>query len=146
MEIKDLILPNSNTAVDITIRQQVEDYLDKNMTPAMRKAYNHIDGDILSIVMNFIDDLKAIKDQVIKENKVNYNKEYRIKVAELNKEKLAEINCFINFALNGVELYFKHLDQRNYTPHFKFHEIELINEQYRLLQKIYYSRLEAENE
>jgi len=139
MEIKDLILPEY-----YSIEQELKE-LDKkyynifldNTSPTIKDGLLRQND----YARNYLKELDKIEKK-----KLIYNQDFWIKVQELNKEKLAEINCFINFALNGVELYFKHLDQRNYTPHFKFHEIELINEQYRLLQKIYYSRLEAENE
>lgn len=82
----------------------------------------------------------------IKNNQPKYDREFWKKVAELNKEKLEKMSYSIDNYPLGHIYFFRTDDEYHYkksSVYFKEYEIDLINKQYRLLQEIYYSRLEA---
>ena len=82
----------------------------------------------------FVRELKEIE-----KTQPKYDREFWVKVKELNKDNMdksklslevGEFRLWLNF--EGIAI--------NY---FAFNELDLINKQYRLLQEIYYSRLEG---
>ena len=76
----------------------------------------------MKLVRNYIKELDEI------ENKVHYNREFWLKVAELNKDVLTKINMSI--LVYSQDLFF--------GGNYNFDEFDLINEQFRFLQEIYY--------
>ena len=83
----------------------------------------------------FVRELKEIENSQTK-----YDRTFWEKVIELNDKTLNIINWRFNIDDKYVEFDFR--DKIDCTPYFNFNELDLINKQYRLLQEIYYSRLE----
>jgi hypothetical protein len=87
--------------------------------------------------------MSEIVDLILPESNIYNNKFWR-NVEELNKDNFKHFNIDID----GIEpleiLWFVY--EYDSSSRFRFNELDLINKQYRLLQEMYYSRLEAKNE
>lgn len=86
-------------------------------------------------------------------NAVHYRqKSFWEKTEKLNRVELKKIGYTICFAFEQPDtaeprLFFQNInDYEEMTPFLRFSEIDIINKQYRLLQEIYYKRLEVEND
>jgi hypothetical protein len=77
-----------------------------------------------------------------------YDREFWEKVEKLNKENFKKISIQMDFSAyyDFKKIYFNNdVKENNHksSSYFDLHELDLINKQYRLLQEIYYSRLEG---
>jgi len=140
MEIKDLILPEY-----YSIEQELKE-LDKkyynifldNTSPTIKDGLLRQND----YARNYLKELDKIEKK-----KLIYNQDFWIKVQELNKETL--YNCSIAMEFGNFYVQFEIRDWQNEidsTIYYQPHEVELINEQFRLLQKVHYARLGAKNE
>jgi hypothetical protein len=137
-QIVDLILPNVLTQKQLEnkIYDAVEIYLLENNREWSETA-----------IIDNIDAIKKIKDKIIDENsQPKYDREFWEKVIELNKDNFEKIAIKLYFDFDEyytVYLYDSWVSiSWKCSPYINFNEIDLINKQYRLLQEIYYSRLE----
>lgn len=133
-EIVDLILPqpfNKELAIEELNKKYNVEYCTNGIvlhSPRIKLEY----------ARDYVKELDEIENTHSK-----YDQYFWSEVEKLNRNKFYKFN--INFHIHPnikiIWFGFKH----NSTISYKFDEIELINEQYKLLQKIYYSRLKAEN-
>jgi hypothetical protein len=129
-QIVDLILPESFD------KEKAKEKL--NYEYASKFYYSHLnieDGFLEIYARDYIKELDAIENTQPK-----YNREFWKKVSKLNKEVLDKFNIDISIGIEQLFFYGFNDDASN---DFNFHELDLINKQYRLLQEIYYSRLEG---
>jgi hypothetical protein len=140
-EIVDLILPGS---ID---KEKAKKELNKKYTALFMKDEEFIFlGDWLeNNAREYISEL-----EVIENSKPKYDREFWAKVIELNKENFNKIAIKLKFNIDGDDfVYFRDswvCSSWKCSPCINFSEIDLINKQYKLLQEIYYSRLEGANE
>jgi len=80
----------------------------------------------------------------IENTQPKYDRVFWEEVIELNNNTLNIIGW--QFCINDKYVSFGAINVIDCTPYFNFNEIDLINKQYRLLQEIYYSRLEGCND
>jgi hypothetical protein len=130
-EIVDLIFPDTFDKA----KAKVE--LNKKYAYKYLHSLDIQDGFLEIYAREYIKELEQIENTQPK-----YDREFWEKVIELNKETLNIIKW--HFYINYKYVSFGFIDKIDSTPYFNFNEIELINKQYRLLQEIYYSRLEEE--
>jgi hypothetical protein len=132
-QIVDLILPeryNKEKAKQNVLFKYVENFEATTLDFAIWFA---------AASQNYIVELEEIENSQPK-----YDREFWEQVIELNKETLNIIGWRLE--TNDKYVGFECRGEIDYTPNFNFHEIDLINKQYRLLQEIYYSRLEGAND
>lgn len=87
--------------------------------------------------------MSEIKDLILPESNI-YDNKFWNNVEKINQENLKKYKIEFYGINTHDRVYF--VFKGSTTPLFKYDEIDLINKQYRLLQEIYYSRLEAKNE
>jgi len=137
-EIVDLILPENLTQMQLELKiyEAIEKYLLQNNRSWCESS-----------IIDNIDALKIVKDKVIAENKSKYDIDFWLNVERLNRKNMLEINKILLVSKETILL--EDIENRIdcYSKiRFKHNEIDLINKQYRLLQEIFCSRLEAKNE
>ena len=135
-QIVDLILPES---ID---KEKAKQKL--NDVYASKFYYSHLNienGWLENIVRDYVKELDAIENSQPK-----YDREFWEKVIELNKENFNKIAIKLKFDVDGDDFVYFHdswvCSNWKCSPYINISEIDLINKQYRLLQEIYYSRLE----
>lgn len=131
-EIVDLILPKIITQMQLELKiyEAVEKYLSQN-----NRQWSET-----SIIDN-IAPIKIIRDKIVEANQTTYNFDFWLNVERLNRDKMVKINKIL--LVGSENIHFEDRIDFMTTQKFKLNEIDLINKQYRLLQEIYYSRLEA---
>jgi len=142
-KIVDLILPEilSQKQLENKIYDAAEIYL----------LENNRDWSETAIIDN-IDAIKKIKDKIIDKNsQPKYDREFWEKVIELNEDNFKNVSIEMDFSAyyDFKKIYFTNAVKENNnksSSYFDWREIDLINKQYRLLQEIYYSRLEGKDE
>lgn len=137
-EIVDLKLPENLTQMQLELKiyEAIEKYLLQNNRSWCESS-----------IIDNIDALKIVKDKVIAENKSKYDIDFWLNVERLNRKNMLEINKILLVSKETILL--EDIENRIdcYSKiRFKHNEIDLINKQYRLLQEIFCSRLEAKNE
>jgi len=129
-EIVDLILP------DTFDKEEAKQDLDIKYAEIYHNSrFSIADGWLENNASEYIKELDAIENSQPK-----YDKEFWEKLKELNDKTLNIIGWRLN--TNDEYVGFECMGEIDYSPNFNFNEIDLINKQYRLLQEIYYSRLE----
>lgn len=92
---------------------------------------------------NYVKELDEIEN-----SKPVYDSEFWGKIITMNRENFEKVGLELDYRCITTNIYiiafFDRNDLKNnqYTTSFNFHELDLINKQYRLLQEIYYSRKE----
>ena len=133
-EIVDLILPelfNKEQAIEELNQKYNVEYCTNGIglhPPRIKLKY----------VRNYVKELDEIENRHTK-----YDEHFWFEVEKLNRNKFYKFNIKFHIHPNIKILWFGF--EKYSSTNYRFHEKELINEQYKLLQKIYYSRLEAEN-
>lgn len=135
-EIVDLILPQPFNK-ELALRELDFKY---------SSIYTKFDSHVIQLgalrhkdfARNYVKELDEIENRHTK-----YDEYFWYEVEKLNRNKLNKFQINFHIHPNIEKLWFGFAN--NSSINYKFDEIELINEHYRLLQKIYYSRLEAEN-
>jgi len=98
---------------------------------------NRIPLNVFDIIPH-LDKINEIKEQVKNENSPKYNSTYWGTVDLLNRDILNKIGWELN--VSAYIFFINDDDER--TPDYNYYEVELINKQFRLLQEMYYTRLE----
>lgn len=135
MEIKDLILPEAfidkKDAISRLNKKYAEDYISSELD---------ISNGWLEIkAPYYLAQLREIENRII-----SYNFDFWLQVYQLNKDNLIELGMGFHFKKNPklVSIY-NNWKRTNVTQiWFHFNELELLNKQYRLLQEMYYSRVQ----
>jgi len=135
-QIVDLILP------DTFDKEKAKKDLDLKYAEIYHNSRFSIgDGWLGNNAREYISEL-----EVIETSQPKYDRTFWEQVIELNKDNFSKIAINLKFDVYGDDfVYFQ--DSWVYSnwkcsPYINISELDLINKQYRLLQEIYYSRLE----
>lgn len=142
-KIVDLILPDTDLInqemMNKVINREVLIWCQKNSILYTRES-----------MVRFSNDITNLKNSILEKYNIQYDNQYNFvfkhniayfqDIQKLNEYNFDLINIKLKINKEMEKVYFKGGNGIISSEYFGFHEIELINKQYRLLQETWYSR------